>query len=110
MDQCGDGSRTGHGVGQPDVEGNLRALAGCGDKHQKRDPEGDVARQAAALVQDDAVVQTANKGEAQEDGDEEGEVAHPVGYEGFLRGGGLLHVGKPEPDEEVGAGAHTFPA
>src|SRR5688572_14171334 len=36
MDQCGDWSRAFHGVGQPDVQGNLRRLSSRAEEHQQR--------------------------------------------------------------------------
>ena len=48
VDERGDGRRTGHGVGQPDVERDLRALAGAAEEQEETDRRDDRAAERRA--------------------------------------------------------------
>ena len=123
MDEGRDRRRAFHGVGQPDVERDLGRLADGPEEQQQRYgrrgrpaygswPAGQspVAWPSTSGAQDGRVVERAEVAEHQEHGDQEPEVADPVGDERLLgRDGGDISL-EPEADQAVGAEAHTFPA
>ncbi len=123
VDQGRDRGRAGHGVRQPDVEGDLGAFPHGADEKAEGDEGGDRHSQPARPVMREgdrriggdlreelAVLQAAELGEEGEHADEEGEVADPVDDERFLtrRWRDLLVV--VEADQEIGAEPHPLPA
>ncbi len=115
VDEGGDRGRALHGVGQPDVERNLRALAGGPDEQEQADqgegaPPGVLDRHVSRRGRDRLEVEGAEGDEDQEDPDQEAGVTDPVDDEGLLAGVGGALLLEPEPDEEVGAQPHALPA
>jgi hypothetical protein len=100
----------GHGVRQPDVQRDLRALAGAGQEQQQRDGGGRPARQAGDAAEDLVEVQAAELGEDQEHRQQEADVADPVGDERLLGRRGHPGPGEPEADQQVRAEANALPA
>ena len=95
VDEGGDRGGAFHGVGQPDVERNLRGFAGGAEDEQ----EGDGGEEAAVPVgiggdagEDVGEVERAEVGDEQEHREQEAEVADAVDDEGFFAGvgGGVL--------------------
>ena len=95
-----DRRRAGHRVGQPDVERDLRRLAGGADEEQQRDERRPPARPRTScpssacacsreLAEDDASPWPARveRPEEQEDAEDEAEVADAVDDEGLVAGG-----------------------
>ena len=118
MDQGRDRRGAGHGIRQPDVQRNLRRLAGRAQQQQQGDGghhlRAGLQRHAAilgTLVEDQRVAQVP---EDQEHGQQHGPVAHAVDDEGFAAGAGIGGAAgallKPEADQQVRAQAHAFPA
>ncbi len=124
VNQRRDRRRAGHRVGQPDVERNLRRLAGGADEEEQRRPEGDrrgkdgpgeqrgheTAAAAGRARRDLLEVERPRVLEQQEHPDQEPEVADPVDDERLLAGvrvGGLL---VPKTDQQVAAEADALPA
>ncbi len=113
VDERGDGRGAFHGVGQPDVERELRAFAGSADKQAEadngedgpvpcridREPNGDIAE-----------AERAEGRKHEKDSDEKSEVANAVDDEGLLAcvGGGVFL--EPEADEQIGGKTDAFPA
>src|SRR5690606_24875804 len=108
-DERRDRRRARHGVGQPDVQRDLGRLAGGAEEEEQRDGGGRHARQLAGAGGQLAVVDGAQRGEGEEDGEQEAPVADPVGDERLLAGRGVGLVGEPERDEQVGAEADALP-
>jgi len=112
VDERGDGRGAGHGVGQPDVERDLGALArGAQEEQQGRGGGQPVAHgHAGQPLLHGQVVQAAQVGEEQEEAQQEAEVADAVDHEGLFPRAGLGRVAEPEADEQVAAEANAFPA
>src|SRR5690606_23479938 len=110
VDEGGHRRRTGHGVGQPDVQRDLGRLAGGAQEQQQGDGGGGHAGQIPGAGGELAVVDGAQRREGEEDGDEEAPVTHPVGDERLLAGRRVGLVGEPERDEQVRAEADALPA
>ena len=115
MDQRADRRGASHGVGQPDVERNLRRLAGRGDEEEQTDERHRAGRQQGGVRFDRAerqrpYVVRGQTPEQDEQPEQESGVADAVDDERLLAGVGLLRVGVPEPDQQVGAQADAFPA
>ena len=115
VDQRGDGRRAFHGVGQPDVERDLRALAARADEQQQRDE-----RQRAELRRLDrerrggvrhlAEIERPEREVDQEDAEQEAPVADPVGDERLLARVRRALLLVPVADEQVRAEADALPA
>ena len=117
VDQRGDRRRAGHGVGQPDVERNLRRFAGRADEEQQADG-GDDRGRVLGQVRRHAVdvdegerrrAELRQRPEQQEHADQERRVADAVGDERLAAGDRVVHVRVPEADQQVGAQADAFP-
>ncbi len=115
MDQGADRCGAGHGVGQPDVQRDLGALAGGGQQEQQAD-DGRHARSQVARAGEDVLVGERAQGGPQGDhGQNHAEVAHPVDQKGLLARVRVVAVGvippvEPEANEQVRCQAHAFPA
>ena len=131
MDQCRDGRRAFHGVGQPGVQRHLRRLAHGAHEQQQADhrqrrvlvermaKEGEHRRplgcafgrkEGSGIGKDGAEIDRAEQHEDAEDAEREAEVADAVDDEGLdCRGigGGLL---VPEADQKIGGETDAFPA
>ena len=113
VDQRGDRRGAFHGVRQPDVERDLRGLAGGAEDQQKRDGGEEAAVPLGMRVdgvEDVREVERAEVRDEQEHREQEAEVADAVDDEGLLAGVGggvLLEV---EADEQVGGEADALPA
>ncbi len=114
VDQRRHRRRTLHGVRQPDVEGNLRALAGGPDEQQQADRRQHAElrrldRQHGGGVLHGSKIERAEGDEDQEDTEHEAPIADPVGDERLFPGvsGALLFV--PIADQQVGTEPHPFP-
>ena len=120
VDQGRHRRRTGHGVGQPDVERNLSALAGGaqeesqGDEGGKRQAQNVVALHHFRRVLDGAeellVVEGSELRHQSEHPRQEAEVAHPVDDECLASGEGRELLIVVEADQQVRAQPHPFPA
>jgi hypothetical protein len=113
VDEGGDRSGAFHGVGEPDVERDLRGLAGGSEDEEERDggedsslPQG----MRADLAEDAAEAERAEVRDEKEHRDEESEVADAVNDEGFFAGVGGGVAREPEADEEIRGEAYAFPA
>ena len=109
VDERRDRGRALHGVGQPEMQRDLRALAHRRDQEQERDRGGGTPGHEVGPETQRRVVEGAVRGEDQEHGQEEPDVTHPVGDEGLLAGDGGGVALEPERDEEVGAQTHALP-
>ena len=106
VDQGGDRCRSRHGVGQPDVERQLRRLAGGADEEEERDRRRRLRREQVHVLLDVRDVETdgtvrRRAPRQEEQAENEPEVADAVHHERFLAGGGVLVLLVPEPDEQV---------
>ena len=113
VDEGGDGGGAFHGVGQPDVERDLRGLAGGSEDEQQRDGGEDAAvpvRVGADGSEDLREAERAEVRDQQEHREQEAEVADAVDDEGFLAGVGGGVLGEVEADEQVGGEADALPA
>ena len=104
-----------HGVGQPDVQRNLRGLAGRADQQQKRGGGQHAGARGfhghgGRAAEHRREIQRAELPEQQEQAQQEAEVADAVDQECLVAGvgGGLLQ--EPEADEQVAAQSDAFPA
>ena len=118
VDEGRNRRRTGHGVRQPDVERDLRRLAGRTDQQQQahggRDPRhrgGESARLTVHLVQVQGRLPARREApEEQEHADQERRIADPVGQHRLLAGIGVRHLAVPEADQQVRAEPDALPA
>ena len=119
VDERRDRRGAGHGVRQPDIERDLRALAGGAQQQQQGDGRDDglalrVQPDRGHGAKDLAKGQRAKGPEDQEHGQQHGPVAHAVDHKGLAPGAGIAHAVLallvPETDEQVRAQAHAFPA
>ena len=115
VDQRRHRRRTFHRVRQPDVEGNLRALAGRADEQEQADQRQDA--EMAALdrhrprgILDGAEIERAEGVVDEEDAEDEAPVADAVGDERFLPRVRRALLLVPVADQQVRAQAHAFPA
>ena len=115
-----------HGVGQPDVQRELGALATGGEQEQQADRGADRTADVARGIGEPGRSENARQGGAvserrvveveravghpeQERGHREAEVADAVDQKGLLGGLGRLGPGEPKADQQVAAGAHRLP-
>ncbi len=113
VDERGDGRGALHGVGQPDVERELRAFAGGAEQQAETDDGEDAAvprRIHGEQRGDLAEGERAEGGKDEEDADEEAEVADAVDDEGLFAGVGGGVALEVEADEQIGGEAHALPA
>jgi hypothetical protein len=110
VDQGGHRRGADHGVRQPHVQWDLRALAGAGQEEQQGDGGGRPTRQPRGAAEDPVEVQAAERGEDQEHRQQEADVADAVGDEGLLGGRRYVRPGVPEADQQVRAEADALPA
>ena len=110
VDQGGDRSGAFHSVGQPDVEGELGALADGAAQEQRRD--GDLPRMGhgAELREDFLHVERADLGPDGHDPEREAHVADSVDQERLLGGDGGAAARIPEADQQVAAQPDQLPA
>ena len=109
VDEGGNGRGAGHGVRQPDVQGNLGGLS-AGAQHEQQ-PDGGQRRfgSAGGLVEHGGEIERPELLEHVEHGQRESEIADAVHDECFVAGiGGELLI-EVEPDQQVAAEAHAFP-
>ena len=111
VDQGGDGRRAFHGVRQPDVEGELGALAdGAAEDAESGGSEQAAGEETRVDARFDAVeAEGFGGGPEQEDADHEPEVADAVSQESFLGRFGSAVFGIPMADQNVGADPDQFP-
>jgi hypothetical protein len=106
------------GVGQPDVQRELRRLAHRADEQadagsgQQRPAGGwhDHAHQLGFAREHFLVVHAAGRGQQQADAQDEAEVADTVDQEGLHVREDRRRAGVPEADQQVRHQAHRFPA
>ena len=113
VDERGDRGRSLHGVGQPGVERDLRALSSCTEEEQQRrggDRHRSPRERERRRVEDVAEVQAAAPHEQDQHAEQEPEVAHAVHDERLLPRLGGSRPLVPEADQQVRAQAHAFPA
>ena len=113
MDEGGHRRRTRHGIGQPDVEGDLGALTRC--SHEKKqchrgDHRAAVLENGLGVTKDAGEVHPLENEVQQENRKQETQITDPVHDERLLPCGSLRLVAEPESDQEVGAEPHTLPA
>ena len=108
VDERGDRRRTGHGVGEPDVQGELGGLAEEAAHEQGADGDGDGLGGGGVVLERDEV-QRAVEREAHGDAEDETEVTDAVDDERLLRGGGGEVLVEVVRDQHVGAEAHELP-
>ncbi len=113
VDERRDGRGAFHGVGEPDVERKLRALAGGADEQAEGDGGEDASGPGGLYGQlggDHIKGEGTEVSEQQKHADEEAEVADAVDDEGFHAGVGCGRFLEPEADEEIGGETDAFPA
>ena len=120
MDEGRDRRRARHGVRQPDVERDLRALAHgadeeaegheAGERQAHHDVTGGEPRLCRDAGEQIVIVERAEIREQGEHAHEEGEIADAVDDERLLAGVGRERLIVIETDEQVRAEAHPFPA
>ena len=113
MNQGADRGRTGHGVGQPDVERELRRFAGGTDEQQQGDRGDDPGIELGGVLANfreaQRVVARAQTPEEQEGSQQKAGVTDAIDDEGLLAGAGIGFFGKPETDQQVRAQPDAFP-
>src|SRR5206468_6211241 len=121
VDERGDGRRARHGVGQPDVEGDLGRLPRRTDEeeeadHERHRPAADGRRRENVQVTLDRrevegpVAVAAERPREEKEAEEEARVADAVHEEGLLPRRGVLRLLVPEADQGIGAEPHALPA
>jgi hypothetical protein len=115
VDQRRHRRRAFHRVRQPDIQRDLRALAGRADEQQQADRRqhaevSDLDRHRSRGILHGAEVERAEGVEDQEHAEHEAPVADPVGDERLLAGVGRALLLVPVADQQVRAEAHPFPA
>ena len=113
VDERGDRRGAFHGVGEPDVERDLRGLAGGAEDEQEGDGGEEAAVQSGAgamAAKTSVKLERAEVGDEQEHGEQEAEVADAVDDEGLLAGVGGGVLVEVEADEQVRGEADAFPA
>ena len=112
VNQRADGRGTLHGVREPDVEAELRALArGPGDEPERGDDEpGALERAGRDRLPQGADVEGTDLGVDDHEGQEEAQIPDPRRDEGLAGGVGRRLLLGPEPDELVGAEADQLPS
>ena len=112
VDQRADRRGAFHGVGQPDVQRELRALAHRAAEDQQAGDGGQRAqrlRVGGQLLLQHVEVQRAEGGPDHQDAEQEAEVAEAVGDERLLAGVRRRGPFEPEADEQVAGDADQFP-
>ena len=111
VDQCRHRRRTSHGVGQPDVQRQLSALARATDEQKEGNRQHDrrASHTAQRRVGTDEV-ELLRRDPNQEHGDEEPKVTDPVHDKSFLPRFGVGLVAEPETDQQIRREADAFPA
>ncbi len=113
VDEGGDRGGTGHGVGEPDVQGELRRLADRPDEEQQGDG-GEVGGVPDRVGLDEGEhageVNGAEDLEGEEDRQEEAEVADAVDDERLLPCRGAPVLLEVEADQQVAAQPDALPA
>ena len=113
VDQRRDRRRARHRIGQPDVQRNLRRLAGRADEQQDADQARRHGGNGGPLMNariDRVHVQRAERLVEHEHAEQEAGVADAVGDEGLLAGARLVGVLEPEADQQIRREPHAFPA
>ena len=110
VDQGGNRGGAFHGVGQPDVQRNLRGLAARAHQQQQRDSGQDVHRLARSGGENTTEIERAEIHDDQEHREREAEIADAVHDERFVAGGGGALLHEVEADQQVAAQTHAFPA
>jgi hypothetical protein len=110
------GGRAFHGVGQPDVEWDLRALAASPHEQEEADhgdrpelPEGFLGPRAG-VAHEVHEVERAEVVERQDHAQDQARIADAVDDERLLARVGRALLREPEADEQVRAEAHALPA
>ena len=114
MDQRAHGRRAFHGVGQPRVQGELRALPDRAAEQEERDQGEELRGEGVGisgrhLVLNPLERQIAEDVPNHEDSDEEQDVTNSSHEERLLRGRRGLGLVVPEADQQVRAEAHDLP-
>ena len=112
VDQCGHRRRSGHGIGKPGEERDLRGLAGTPEEQEQRDggnrpASGDKC--ARRVGEHGAEVERAGRPEDHEHRDHEAEVADPVHDERLAAGIRVELEGIPESNQQIAAESNAFP-
>ena len=108
VDQGRDRRRSGHGVRQPDVQGQLRRLARRPQQQKERDGRRHAGHRrpgGSGPLEDLVETQTPEGTEGEEHGYQEAEVADAIRDEGLLPGQGVpdpvLALLVPESDQQI---------
>ena len=112
MNQGADGRGAFHGVGQPDVQRKLRALAHRAAEDQQaggRRQRAQGLRVGGQGLLDHVELQGAEGRPDRQDAEQEPEVPQTIGDEGFLACVRRRRSFKPETDEQVAGHADQFP-
>ena len=113
VDQCRDGSRALHGVGEPDIQRDLGRFTGAAEEQEECDrggrrPTGQES--GGRLGEDRLEVERSQVREDEEHRHQEPEVPDPVDDERLLARVGVDLLVEPEADEQIGAEPDPFPA
>src|SRR3979411_410592 len=105
MDQRRDRRWSRHSIGKPNVERNLRALAGAAEEHEEanRRDEGAARSKVAGLGAHPHEIENTDVREDHEHRDKKSKVAYPVHDERLLARVSVGLIVEPESDEEVRA-------
>src|ERR1700722_15998270 len=112
MNERRDGRGALHSVGQPDIEGQLRAFSGCSDEKAETDGGEDSAVPCGLKRESGRQsfkAERAEGGEHEENSDEKTEIADAVDYEGFFASGGRGAALEIKPDEQIGGETDALP-
>ena len=111
VDQGGHRRRTGHRVRQPDMQRDLRRLAGRADEQEHAHQARRHRHRSGQERRIDLVhLQRAERAVQQEHAEQEAGIADAIGDEGLLARGGLGRILEPEADQQVGRQPDAFPA
>ncbi|CCY55692.1 uncharacterized protein BN464_02056 [Bacteroides eggerthii CAG:109] len=109
VDQCADGSRTFHCIGQPDVQWEHGALSGSADEHQSQCQRnhGSAAFQQCHFIG----LESIGSGivAVDQNTDQEAQIGKTGNDECLFAGGYGCRFGIVETNQQVGRYAHQFP-
>ncbi len=112
VDQRGHGRRAFHRVRQPDIQRNLRGLAGGSDEQQQRNRGKEAAVQCRLIVQrveDLRERQRSKVVDQQEHRQQKAEVSNAIHHEGLASGVVRRRLLPIKADQQVRCQAHAFP-
>ena len=112
VDESADGSGAFHGIGKPDVEGDLGRLSCCTHEEEEGDQGGQTLGDCPSMNSfiDDSELAAPDVDEDEKNSQDKGGIADTVDDEGFFAGVSGRVPLEPEPDEKIGAEPDSFPS